>query len=191
VYRCYIVWDSQWNVLVHPVLIYLASSGKDVICGVYLVEQLMVKSSSCFTVTAIITTAEVALQVPYLLSLHHIVAHLVELWVSLSVSLNVIVTSIICFRLLRMRALTREVLSPEISSMYTSTATMLIESAAPFSILGIGLVITGVQHEPLFYAFLSIWSMFCVESSRILPILNTTNVKSDFCLLQISPFLHR
>ena len=34
-----------------------------------------------------------------------------------------------------------EVLFPEISGMYTSIAVMLIDSAAPFSILGIGLVV--------------------------------------------------
>jgi hypothetical protein len=58
----------------------------------------------------------------------------------------------------------REVLSPEMSSMYTSIATMLIESAAPFSILGIGLVVTAAQKGPLVFAFGYVWSIFCVKS---------------------------
>ena len=88
-------------------------------------------------------------------------------WVALSVSLNVIVTSMICFRLMRMRARMREVLSTDLSGMYTSIATMLIESAAPFSIIGIGLVITAAQKGPLVFAFGYVWSIFCVKSSLL------------------------
>jgi hypothetical protein len=84
-------------------------------------------------------------------------------WVSLSVSLNVLVTTLICARLLRMRSITREVLSPELSRTYTSVAAMLIESAAPFTALGIGLVITEAQGGPLAIAFSYVWGMFCVE----------------------------
>jgi hypothetical protein len=85
-------------------------------------------------------------------------------WVSLSVGLNVIVTSMICFRILRMRTIVREVLSPEMSRMYTSIVAMLIESAAPFSILGIGIVVTAVLRVPPVLAFAHVWAMFCVES---------------------------
>jgi len=84
-------------------------------------------------------------------------------WVSLSVALNVIITSMICFRLLRMRALIREV-RPELSNMYTSIGTMLIESAAPFTIIGIGLVIVAAQNGPLIDVFCYVWSVFSVES---------------------------
>ena len=85
-------------------------------------------------------------------------------WFSLSVGLNVIVTTMICVRILRIRALIRDVLSPEMSSMYTSMATMLIESAVPFSILGIGLVITVALDVGPKFAFAYVWSIFCVES---------------------------
>ena len=88
-------------------------------------------------------------------------------WASLSVALNVIITSVICFRLLRMRALTREV-QPEMSKMYTSMVTMLIESAAPFTIVGIGLVIVAAQNGPLVDAFCYMWSLFSVESESFL-----------------------
>jgi hypothetical protein len=92
------------------------------------------------------------------------VIHLALPWVSLSVSLNIIVTTMICFRLLRMRALMGEVLDPEMSRMYTSIAAMLIESAAPFSILGIGFIVTAARDEQFVFAFAFVWSMFCVES---------------------------
>ena len=85
-------------------------------------------------------------------------------WVSLSVGLNIIVTSMICLRLLQMRALAREALSPEMSTMYTSVVAMLIESAAPNSIVGIGLIIVAAQNGPLISSFAFVWNVFCVES---------------------------
>jgi len=93
-------------------------------------------------------------------------ANLVVPWVSLSVGLNIIVTSMICFRLLQMRAVVREALTSEMSRVYTSIAAILIESAAPFSIIGIGVVVTAAQKGPLIFAFAYIWGMFCVGSFR-------------------------
>jgi hypothetical protein len=84
-------------------------------------------------------------------------------WVSLSVSLNIIVTSMICFRLLRMRALLRQVVESEASRMYTNIAAMLVESAAPFTIIGIGFLITSIHDVPLSYAFGYVWNMFYVR----------------------------
>ena len=66
-------------------------------------------------------------------------------WASLGMSLDIILAAMICFHILRMRALTREVLFPEVLKMYTSIVAMLIESAAPFSVPGIGLVVTAGQ----------------------------------------------
>ena len=122
-----------------------------------------------FAVVSIITVVECAIPNTSLLEGKPI--RLVVPWASLSVSLNVIVTAMICFRILRLRALTREVLSPEMSRMYTSIAAMLIESAAPFSILGIGLVVTAAQKGPLVFAFGFVWTTFCVESQFLTPVL--------------------
>jgi len=116
---------------------------------------------SPFSVFAIITVVESAF--PDAFMLNGKPTRLAVPWVSLSVSLNVIVTSMICFRLLRMRTSAREMLSPETVRMYTSIAAMLIESAAPFTILGIIVVVIGAQRQPLTWGFAYIWSMFCVE----------------------------
>jgi hypothetical protein len=121
----------------------------------------------CFTVVSIITVVESAMPGTVILKGKPI--KLAVPWVSLSVGLNIIVTSMICFRLMRMRARIRQVLSPELSNMYSSIATMLIESAAPLSILGTGLVVTAAQRGPLVFAFGYVWSMFCVESKSSLP----------------------
>jgi hypothetical protein len=56
-----------------------------------------------------------------------------------------------------LRSLTREVLNPELSMTYTSIAAMLIESAAPFTVLGIGPIVTEAQGGPLAIAFSYVW----------------------------------
>jgi hypothetical protein len=84
-------------------------------------------------------------------------------WISLSVSLNIIITSMICFRLLRMRASLREMHSPEMSNMYTGIAAMLVESAAVFSILGIGVIVMAARNDPLIFALSHVWTIFSVE----------------------------
>jgi len=143
VYRCHIIWGSRWYILALPILIYIASS-----------------------VLAFISVLVNAL--PHSSWAHATQAHLAILWISLSVSLNVIVTSMICFRLLRMRASAREVLNPETARMYTSIAAILIESAAPFTILGTIVVVIGAQRKPLTWGFAYIWSMFCSLSPQMI-----------------------
>ena len=114
-------------------------------------------------------------------------------WVTLSVSLNIIITSIICFRLLRMRALMREALSTNMSksNMYTSIAVMLVESAAVFSIIGIGLIVMAARNDPLTFVFSHVWSMFSVESP-VLPLLkaNLNFVAVSFPTNDHPPGLH-
>ena len=90
----------------------------------------------------------------------------------------------ICLRLLQMRALARETLSPEMSSMYTSVAAMLIESAAPISIVGTGLIIVAAQNGPLISSFAFVWSVFCVESESshaLTPGVNLTELCIPLC----------
>ena len=110
---------------------------------------------------AIVTVVKIALPPSYLLSgkLETVVP-----WISLSVALNIIVTGMICFRLLRMRARMQEVLPLEMSRTYTNVVAILVESAAPLSILGIGVIVTSAQNGPLMFPFGYVWNMFCVES---------------------------
>jgi hypothetical protein len=139
-------------------------------------------------VTSIITLVECAL--PNISLLKGKPIQLAVPWASLSVSLNLILTAMICFRILRMRALTREILSPEMSRMYTSIAAMLIESAAPFSILGIGLVVTAARKGPLIFAFGYVWTTFCVESESSLSVLTVVStLKKNAILTVFSLFL--
>ena len=117
--------------------------------------------SNIFAVLSIITVVDIARPPSYLMGGK--LATIVP-WVSLSVGVNIIVTAMICFRLMQMRARMREALSPEMARTYTNVAAILIESAAPLSILGVGVVVTSAQNGPLTFAFGYVWNMFCVES---------------------------
>ena len=163
-YRCFIIWGSRWRIIALPGLIYLASNGARDLCRSFVgVAHGCAFGISLRLVLAVITVVEAAL--PGTVQLTGKPALLSMLWFSVSVGLNVIVTSMICVRILRMRALVRDVIAPEMSSMYTSVAAILIESAVAFSILGIGLVITEALDVGPKFAFLYVWSIFCVESS--------------------------
>ncbi|KAI0067445.1 hypothetical protein BV25DRAFT_1100386 [Artomyces pyxidatus] len=142
-YRCYMIWGSRLWVIAFPALIYLAS-----------------------TVLVIITVVESALPNAFLLN--GSAANFGVPWVACSVSLNIIVTGMICGRLLYMRHLTRTVMTPEMAYMYTSIIAILIESAMPFSIVGIGLVITYAQNNPTSTAFAYVWGMFCSLSPQMI-----------------------
>ena len=80
-------------------------------------------------------------------------------WVSPVVGLNTI-----CLRLLRMRSVAREALFPEMSGVFTSTTAILIESPEPFSITGIGLLVTVSQNGPLTFAFVYTSARYHVTS---------------------------
>ena len=157
------IWGSRWHVIVLPALMYLASSGADVIRSLLknqIAHRKPVDSLLFLAVLAIVTALGWALPNVYILNT---TPEGGVPWVALSVSLNIIVTSMICFRLLRMRALLRQVVGPEMSRTYTNIAAMIVESFAPFTLIGIGVLVTVAHNGPLLYAFGYVWTMFYVE----------------------------
>ncbi|KAJ4464868.1 hypothetical protein C8J55DRAFT_552851 [Lentinula edodes] len=142
-YRCYMIWGSNLWVVAFPCCIYLASS-----------------------VLVVITVVESALPGAFLLN--GTAANFGVPWVSLSVSLNVILTAMICGRLLMMRRMVRSSLSFELGNTYTSIMAILVESALPFSVVGVGFVITYAKNNPTSDAFAYVWGMFCSLSPQLI-----------------------
>ncbi|KAA1470526.1 hypothetical protein DENSPDRAFT_836344 [Dentipellis sp. KUC8613] len=143
VYRCYMIWGSRLWVVAFPFIIYLAS-----------------------TAMAIITVVEGALPGASIFVGRSIDFGIA--WVSLTVGLNVIVTVLISTRLLMMRNVARSVLSPDMAKMYTSIMAILVESALPFSVLGIGFVVTYAKSSPTEFAFACVWGTFCAVSPQLI-----------------------
>ncbi len=84
-------------------------------------------------------------------------------WISLTVGFNVIVTAIICYRLLSFSRVSRETLPSELTNTYTSISAMMLESAAPFTISGIVYVIAFAVESPSQQVFSGIWGAMVVS----------------------------
>jgi hypothetical protein len=143
VYRCYIIWDSKWWVALVPALMFCTSTAL----------AIMTVVSSALPNASIFTGPAKGFGVP---------------WVALTVSLNVLVTLIISSRLLIARHKVRAALTPGISDVYTGVVAVLVESAAPFTILGIGFLIAFAKELDVEIAFAFIWGTLCAVSPQLI-----------------------
>lgn len=76
--------------------------------------------------------------------------------------MNIIVTLLICGRILALRNRVRAVLGVEHAKTYTNIVSIMVESAAPFTILGIAYVVSYARNSPTSFAFVQVWGDFCV-----------------------------
>ncbi|TFK18874.1 hypothetical protein FA15DRAFT_760394 [Coprinopsis marcescibilis] len=111
-YRCYIVWKDQWYVLVIPGLCYLSTIGLGL--------QIAAPSQNWTPQDRIIGSA----------------------FTFLSVILNIMITSLLSFRLLRARNSMLGVLPSKHIQIYSRLIIILVEAALPVAVFGIGYAIT-------------------------------------------------
>ncbi|TFY62667.1 hypothetical protein EVG20_g6619 [Dentipellis fragilis] len=136
-YRTYIIWGSRPRVIVLPAFMFLAALA---MAMAYTVDSSLPGSS------------------PYTRrSVQFAIA-----WVSLSASVNVILTSLISVRLLMMRNVVRSILPAQVGAKYTSIVAIFVESALPLSLLSIGLIIVYAIGSPAELAVAFVWAVFCV-----------------------------
>ncbi|KAF5353569.1 hypothetical protein D9757_013705 [Collybiopsis confluens] len=114
VFRCYVIWNSDWRIIVFPALTYLTS----VAMALVLTVETAIPGSNFFA----------GIQVNFGIA-----------WATFSVVTNVVVTSLISLKLIRARHQLKELLPNDEESLrtYTGPVAILIESALPYSILGI------------------------------------------------------
>ncbi|KAJ7284607.1 hypothetical protein C8J57DRAFT_696535 [Mycena rebaudengoi] len=134
-YRAYVFWGDMPLTLVFPSLLLLASATM----GIVMTIQSGLPGGDIFHGTA------VNFGIP---------------WISLTLSFNIIVTAMIVFRLLSMHSKANKVLGTEETKRYTGLLAILVESALPFTFLGIGYLITYVRGEPTALAFADVWGCF-------------------------------
>ncbi|KAJ7280298.1 hypothetical protein C8J57DRAFT_1302225 [Mycena rebaudengoi] len=144
IYRCFIIWNRRWSVLVVPILFYLGA----IAMGIMTMVQSAVPGSNFFR------GKTVDFGVP---------------WASLSVALNVTITALIAYRILRARSMIRRLQeSNESLEVYVSVAAILIESALPFSVLGIIFAVTYGKNLPQAPGFLFAWASFATLSPQFI-----------------------
>ncbi|KAG1732946.1 hypothetical protein EDB19DRAFT_1732146 [Suillus lakei] len=142
-YRCYIIWESRLQVIVIPAIIYLGS-----------------------TAMAIMMVIESAMPMSNLW--RGLAAQFGISWVALTVGFNIIVTAMIVSRLLFIHRKVQFVLTDEQRSAYTGTAAILVESALPFTVLGIVYLATYIKGVPSAVAVGIVWGTFVVLTPQLI-----------------------
>lgn len=81
---------------------------------------------------------------------------------SITIGMNILLTTLICARLYYLRKQVKNVLGAKNAEMYTSLAAIMIESAAPYTIMGIILLPFYTRGNSLAIAFGQVWSKLTV-----------------------------
>ncbi|KAH6896148.1 hypothetical protein BKA70DRAFT_1531879 [Coprinopsis sp. MPI-PUGE-AT-0042] len=134
IYRLYVLWGQNIWVVAFPILAYLAAFSLS-ICQ--LVTAAAPKTASLFGGKA------VSFGVPYY---------------SITIGLNVLVTLAIFYRLSRLSKTVTRALGSENAKTYTSVASMMVESAAPYAIFGIMFLIPYARQSDTALAFGQVWA---------------------------------
>ncbi|KAF9269953.1 hypothetical protein L218DRAFT_4101 [Marasmius fiardii PR-910] len=142
IYRCYVIWSS-WIVVLFPAFLYVGTFAMSLL----LIYESAQPGANFFKGHA------VDFGVPY---------------IALTISNNVIVTSLICGRLITVKSRMRTAIGPDHAKMYTSVIAIMVESAAPFTILGVIYAITYARHSPTSIAFVQLWGDFCALSPQFI-----------------------
>lgn len=87
---------------------------------------------------------------------------------SITIGLNIVVTALISFRLLRLSRAISRVLGGDSSRIYTNLVTILVESAAPYSIIGIVFLIPYGMGSDTFIGFGQVWAKLTVSKYRLI-----------------------
>lgn len=87
-------------------------------------------------------------------------------WISLTSGLNTIITVLIAGRIIYLSRGIADVLPPEDTRVYTNTVAILVESALPFTLLGIVFAVTLGKGIPESIALSDIWGIFVVRQKR-------------------------
>lgn len=82
---------------------------------------------------------------------------------AITISLNILITILICTRLIRLSRAVDKVLGYENSKPYTAVVAILVESAAPYSIVGLMFLIPYARGSQLAISFGQVWAKFAVR----------------------------
>ncbi|KAF8202047.1 hypothetical protein K438DRAFT_1581604 [Mycena galopus ATCC 62051] len=134
-YRCHIFWGHSRLAMVSPVLLYLGS----VVMAITSTIQSGLPGGDFFRGTA------VSFGIP---------------WLVLTIMFNILVTVMIAGRLLAVQAMVNKAVGWTMKRKYTGHLAILVESAMPFTLLGIGYLVTYIRGAPEWLSFADIWGCF-------------------------------
>ncbi|PPR07510.1 hypothetical protein CVT24_006879 [Panaeolus cyanescens] len=132
-YRLFIIYGSKWYVIAFPLLAYLAAFALSII-------QLVIagKPGGNF-----FKGKNINFGIPYY---------------TITICFNIIVTALICGRLYKLGKAVSKALGRDAARMYTGVASMLIESAAPYSAVGIMFLVPYALGHGTAIGFGQVWA---------------------------------
>jgi hypothetical protein len=86
---------------------------------------------------------------------------------TITIALNIIVTLLIVFRLQKLSRAVSQALGRDSARMYTSVSSILIESAAPYSLVGIMFLIPYAMGSATAISFGQVWAKLTVSSPSL------------------------
>ncbi|THV02666.1 hypothetical protein K435DRAFT_852690 [Dendrothele bispora CBS 962.96] len=141
-YRLYIIFNSTIPVMILPTMIYIASTTMAIVSAVQSGDT-----------GGFLAKQTVSFAVP---------------WIALTSAFNILVTALIAGRLLWARNQMRVVLGNEQTSVYTGVVAILVESALPFSIVGIIFAALLGKDNPVELVFTSVWGTLAAISPMLI-----------------------
>ncbi|KAG2003806.1 hypothetical protein CC2G_004379 [Coprinopsis cinerea AmutBmut pab1-1] len=121
-YRCYIIWNHMWYIIIPQILMFLGFLG------------LSIGNVGRFVVGTTRSSEDEALKSQ----------RISTAYTSLTVGVNVIATALIAFRIIRAQQAIRRSLPARNMGMYNTAARIIIESALPLAIFGLITVILNI-----------------------------------------------
>lgn len=144
-YRCYLIYNGRWKVVIVPFLIHLGASAM----AIALLVESALPDSDFF---------------------HGLVVQFGICWAALSVTLNVVVTILVVVRILRARRSMQKHFPDRIDSInaYTSLIAIMVESSLPFTVIGVIFAITYGRNLDIGTAFLFVWGALSALSPQLI-----------------------
>lgn len=84
-------------------------------------------------------------------------------WVVLTITFNILVTGMISVRLISLQKKVYSAFGLDRTIPSVGLVAILVESALPFTLLGIAFLVTYAMNNPTSLAFIGIWGCFCVS----------------------------
>ena len=102
-------------------------------------------------------------------------------YISISISLNLLLTGLICGRIWYYARDMRKQFGPAFSQTYFSLAAIIIESALPYTLSGIAFVVSNGLHNDITILFLSLYAMFMASACCLEPFVTFANNTFSVC----------
>ncbi|KAI0917981.1 hypothetical protein AcW1_006972 [Taiwanofungus camphoratus] len=142
IYRCSVLW-GDYRIIIIPCILYIATFA----LGIVSLYMTGAPSGDIWAGLA---------------------AHVTLAYSSTTIGLNVILTCLICGRILYFARQSQKDLGTQFLRTYISVASIIIESALPFTLSGIAYLVTFGLNNGLEILFLSIYGMFTCISPQLI-----------------------